>query len=274
MNGLVRVQPKEQSPRIAGVRELLWVAYQTALHKYGRARVYGYSTASIICLILLADAFTFKLQRPAVRAAASLFTLNLVVNEKAEPTKRTKRKKVSMKAKDDGTLFNEACKQLQLDPDQLSEGAEFQILEIWKRRDAFKAAEKKHGVPAYVMASFMLIETGMNSRLLLQANNPGGVKWRGKGKFILAWDDCGDEQCKFQVYPSAKQGIEQWVAQTLCAPIYRMHWPSRKSDVEGWIAAYAWAGENKYNCYWSANSRKSGWKNRVNLINRYNLDKL
>jgi len=174
----------------------------------------------------------------------------------------------------DGTLFNEACKQLQLNPDQLSEGAEFQILEIWKRRDAFKAAEKKHGVPAYVMASFMLIETGMNSRLLLQANNPGGVKWRGKGKFIEAYDDCGSEKCKFQVYPSAKQGIEQWVAQTLCAPIYRMHWPSRKSDVEGWIAAYAWAGENKYNCYWSANSRKSGWKNRVNLINRYNLDKL
>lgn len=165
-----------------------------------------------------------------------------------------------------------ACKHLKL------RRAPDNVVKLWRMRGVFADMELKTGVPSYIIACFMLKETGMDSDLLKSANNPGGIKAQGDwdGDVYRAWDDCGLERCEFRKYPTLDDGIKDWI-KILKSPRYSMHQRGLdRDDEQGWLKSFSNAGKNGDECYWSIKNggRWRGFNSRLELIEDYNLKNL
>lgn len=82
-------------------------------------------------------------------------------------------------------------------------------------------------LPVSVIYAFFIIEAtnnGIESKLMRKAFNPGGIKYRGKGKKVKAMDDCYVKgkrvPCSFQAYTSYDAMVQGW-AGVLNLPRYK-----------------------------------------------------
>jgi hypothetical protein len=85
--------------------------------------------------------------------------------------------------------------------------------------DFFYSMHKKTNLPISVIYAFFIIEAtsnGLESKLMLKALNPGGIKYTGKGSKMKAMDDCykGGRKvpCDFQAYNDYQSMIDGWAS--------------------------------------------------------------
>ena len=83
--------------------------------------------------------------------------------------------------------------------------------------DFFYTMHQKTNLPISVIYAFFVIEAtsnGLESKLMMKALNPGGIKYTGKGKKVKAMDDCykGKKKvpCDFQRYNDYQSMINGW----------------------------------------------------------------
>lgn len=93
--------------------------------------------------------------------------------------------------------------------------------------DFFWQIHKKTDLPISVLYAFFIIEStnnGIESDLMANALNPGGIKYRGKGKAYKAMDDCyvngRKVKCNFQTFTTYQQMINGW-SEVLNLPRYK-----------------------------------------------------
>jgi hypothetical protein len=93
--------------------------------------------------------------------------------------------------------------------------------------DFFYSMHKKTNLPISVIYAFFVIEAtsnGLESKLMLKALNPGGIKYTGKGSKMKAMDDCyrGGKKvpCDFQAYNDYQSMIDGW-ASVMNLPRYK-----------------------------------------------------
>ena len=83
--------------------------------------------------------------------------------------------------------------------------------------DFFYTMHQKTNLPISVVYAFFVIEAtsnGLESKLMMKALNPGGIKYTGKGKKVKAMDDCykGKKKvpCDFQKYNDYQAMVNGW----------------------------------------------------------------
>lgn len=122
----------------------------------------------------------------------------------------------------------------------------------------------KTNLPVSVIYSYFIIEAtyqGVESKLMANFMNPGGIKYRGKGKKTRAYDDCYDRRgrritCDFAVYENYDDMIEGW------SNVFNQKRYER-------CKSYDTATEICRCLYKSGYHRANNWRNRADISREY-----
>jgi hypothetical protein len=141
--------------------------------------------------------------------------------------------------------------------------------------DFFYSMHKKTNLPISVIYAFFVIEAtsnGLESKLMMKALNPGGIKYTGKGNKMKAMDDCYKKgkkvPCDFQAYKDYQSMIDGW-ANVMNLPRYK--------NCKRFIYAKYNQGmkpkeivNNICKCFWKSGYHTSNqWKVRSNISTEY-----
>jgi hypothetical protein len=88
------------------------------------------------------------------------------------------------------------------------------VYAAWRYDLFFGDVHSKTGLPKSVIFSYFCFESlsqGVESTLFRVHGNPGGIKYRGKGKKALAMDDCGGKPCAFAKMERYNEIVDTWV---------------------------------------------------------------
>ncbi len=141
--------------------------------------------------------------------------------------------------------------------------------------DFFYSMHKKTDLPISVIYAFFVIEAtsnGLESKLMMKALNPGGIKYTGKGKKVKSMDDCyrGGKKipCDFQAYNNYQSMIDGW------ASVLNL---TRYKNCKRFIYSKFNRGmkpkeivDNICKCFWKSGYHTSNqWKVRSNISTDY-----
>lgn len=138
---------------------------------------------------------------------------------------------------------------------------------IWlayKYDQFFWDVHKNTGLPVSIIYSYFIIEAtvgGVESKLMRNYMNPGGVKFRGGGKRAKAYDDCYNSKgkpvpCDFSVFETYEQMVDGW-SSVFLKPRYAK------------CKTYDNAGDICKCLYRSGYHTANNWKNRANISRGY-----
>lgn len=128
----------------------------------------------------------------------------------------------------------------------------------------FWRIHERVGLPVSVVAAYFIVEAtrqGVESELLREHYNPGGVKYRGVGSIAYFHDDCYDSNgkkipCRFESLNGYEQMEETWAA-VFNKPRYRK------------CKTYATVEDICHCLYRAGYHTGNNWKLRANVARRY-----
>jgi hypothetical protein len=100
-----------------------------------------------------------------------------------------------------------------LNLDNLNRNELRMVYAAWCYDHFFDDVHKKSGLLKSVIFSYFCFESlsqGVESTLFRVHGNPGGIKYRGKGKKALAIDDCGGKPCEFAKLERYEEIVDTW----------------------------------------------------------------
>jgi hypothetical protein len=128
----------------------------------------------------------------------------------------------------------------------------------WHYKALYERVAKKTGLQEPVIFAYFIIEAtieGSESTLWAEHWNPGGIKYRGRAKMVMAKDDCGPVPCAFESFSSFDQAVHYW-AEVFNSERYK---DCKRRQIDDTCECLKKAG------YYTG----KGWKNRAAIAHQY-----